>query len=87
MVESSPAATLEVLVGVVERVMFHNADNGFCVLRVRALVLQDLLTVLGHAAIVSAGEWIAASGEWSNYLSHGQQFKDQFMQTSALTPV
>ena len=27
---------------------------------------RDLVTVVGHAAIISAGEWITASGEWIN---------------------
>jgi exodeoxyribonuclease V alpha subunit len=31
------SSTLEVLAGLVERVTYHNAENGFCVLRARAL--------------------------------------------------
>jgi exodeoxyribonuclease V alpha subunit len=27
---------------------------------------RDLVTVVGHAATISAGEWITASGEWIN---------------------
>ena len=65
----------EVLAGLVERVTFHNADNGFCVLRIKARGHRDLVTVVGHAAMVSAGEWITASGEWINNRTHGQQFK------------
>jgi hypothetical protein len=34
-----------------------------------------LVTVVGHAAAISAGEWITASGEWINDRTHGQQFK------------
>ena len=30
------ASTQEVLAGLVERVTFHNAENGFCVLRAMA---------------------------------------------------
>ena len=30
---NSEASTQEVLAGFVERVTFHNAENGFCVLR------------------------------------------------------
>jgi hypothetical protein len=56
----------EVLAGLVERVTFHNSDNGFCVLRAKARGHRDLITVVGHAAIISAGEWITASGEWVN---------------------
>ena len=45
----------EVLAGLVERVTFHNSDNGFCVLRAKARGHRDLVTVVGHAAIISAG--------------------------------
>ena len=58
------AADREVLAGPVERVTFHNPENGFCVLRTRARGHRELVTVVGHAATVSPGEWIAASGEW-----------------------
>ena len=87
MAESFSPATREVLAGLVERVTFHNADNGFCVLRVKARAHRDLVTIVGHAAIISAGEWITASGEWFNDFSHGQQFKAQFMRTSAPTSI
>ena len=80
---SSEPSTQEVLAGLVERVTFHNAENGFCVLRARARGHRDLVTVVGHAAIVSAGEWITASGEWINDRAHGQQFKARFLKTSA----
>ena len=76
------APNREVLAGLVERVTFHNADNGFCVLRIKARGHRDLVTVVGHAAMVSAGEWITASGEWINDRTHGQQFKARFMRTS-----
>ena len=45
----------EVLAGLVECVTFHNEENGFCVLRVKAHGQRDLITVLGHAAMISAG--------------------------------
>jgi exodeoxyribonuclease V alpha subunit len=34
----------EVLAGLVERVTFHNDENGFCVLRVKARGQRDLIT-------------------------------------------
>jgi ATP-dependent exoDNAse (exonuclease V) alpha subunit len=73
----------EILAGLVERVTFHNSENGFCVLRAKARGHRDLVTVVGHAAIISAGEWITASGEWINDRAHGQQFKARFLKTSA----
>jgi exodeoxyribonuclease V alpha subunit len=75
-------STQEVLAGLVERVTFHNVENGFCVLRAKARGHRDLVTVVGHAAIISAGEWITASGEWTNDRTHGQQFRARFLKTS-----
>ena len=73
----------EILAGLVERVTFHNPENGFCVLRVTARGLRELATVIGHAATISAGEWITASGEWVTDRTHGRQFRAQFLKTSA----
>jgi len=72
----------EVLAGLVERVTFHNVENGFCVLRIKARGHRDLATVVGHAATISAGEWVTASGEWVNDRTHGQQFRARFLRTS-----
>ena len=43
------------------------------------------MTVVGHAASISAGEWITASGDWVNDRTHGQQFKARFLRTSPPT--
>ncbi len=56
----------EVLAGLVERVTYHNVENGFCVVRAKARGHRDIVTVVGHAATIAAGEWITASGEWVN---------------------
>jgi exodeoxyribonuclease V alpha subunit len=77
----------DVLAGLVERVTFHNEENGFCVLRVKARGQRDLITVLGHAAAISAGEWVTASGSWQNDRTHGLQFRARFLKSSAPTTV
>jgi exodeoxyribonuclease V alpha subunit len=46
-----------VLAGLVERVTFHNAETGFCVLRVKARGQRELPTVVGHTSL-SPGEWV-----------------------------
>jgi ATP-dependent exoDNAse (exonuclease V) alpha subunit len=69
----------EALAGLVERVTFHNEENGFCVLRVKARGQRDLITVLGHAAMISAGEFVQASGAWVNDRTHGVQFRALFL--------
>jgi exodeoxyribonuclease V alpha subunit len=57
------------------------------VLRIKARAHRDLITVVGRAATIAAGEWITASGEWVNDRTHGQEFKAHFMRTSAPSSV
>jgi len=52
----------EALSGLVERVTFHSPDSGFCVLRVKVRGQRDLVTVLGSAATVQAGEYSTLAG-------------------------
>jgi len=37
--------------------------------------------------LISAGEWVTATGNWVNDRTHGQQFKARFLKTSAPTSV
>jgi exodeoxyribonuclease V alpha subunit len=83
----APSSERQVLAGLVERVTYHNAENGFCVLRIMARGHRDLMTVVGHAVTIASGEWITASGEWINDRTHGQQFKAHFIRTSAPTSI
>lgn len=75
----------EVLAGLVERVTFHSLESGFCVLRLKARGHRELVTTIGHAAMISAGEWVTASGDWVNDRTHGLQFRTRFLKTSAPT--
>ena len=72
----------EMLVGAVERVTFHNAETGFCVLRVQVRGRRDLATVVGRAAVITPGERIQATGQWVNDRSHGPQFQASFLQSA-----
>ena len=84
--QASPAAPdRENLVGLVERVTFHNEDSGFCVLRVKARGQRDLITVIGHAAAIGAGEFVQASGRWVNDRTHGVQFRADFLRSAPPT--
>jgi exodeoxyribonuclease V alpha subunit len=72
----------EVLAGLVERVTFHNLESGFCVLRVNARGHREPITVIGHAAMISAGEFVQISGGWVNDRTHGLQFRASFLKAS-----
>jgi exodeoxyribonuclease V alpha subunit len=67
--ELEPSAQ-EVLARPAERVAFHDGENSFCVLRTKARGHHDLM-VVGHAATISADEWITALGEWINDRAQG----------------
>jgi exodeoxyribonuclease V alpha subunit len=77
--------TREPLSGLVERVTFHSPDTGFCVLRVLVRGHRDLVTVIGSAASIQAGDYLHASGRWDNNRDHGLQFKAEFMKASLPT--
>ncbi len=88
MVQPAKSSTpTELLAGLVDRVTFHNDENGFCVLRVKARGQRDLITVLGHAAMISAGEFVQTNGAWVNDRTHVVQFRASFLKATAPTTV
>jgi exodeoxyribonuclease V alpha subunit len=72
----------ERLAGLVERVTFHNAENGFCVLRLKVKGERELITLIGHTPMVSPGEYVSASGNWAIDREHGRQFRAIFVKVS-----
>src|SRR6478672_8743829 len=68
--------------GVVERITFHNLDNGYVVLKVRAPKHRELVTVVGTLSNVVAGEYIEARGTWVTDRTHGLQFKADDLHTT-----
>jgi exodeoxyribonuclease V alpha subunit len=75
----------ETLAGTVERVTFHNAENGFAVLKVQARGKRDLVTLVGHAPAIGAGEWVTATGIWFTDRQHGLQFKAEVLKATPPT--
>jgi len=75
----------ENLAGLVERVTFHSEESGFSVLRVKARGHRDLITVVGHAVAIGAGEFVQASGQWVNDRTHGVQFRADFLRSAPPT--
>ena len=73
------------LAGTIERVTYHNPDNGFCVLRVKARGFRDLVTVVGCASVVLSGEYIEAVGTWKNDSHYGLQLAALSLKVTAPT--
>ena len=66
---------LEHIVGIVERVTFHNEQNGWSVLKVTSF--RDparMTTVLIHQVKVFAGATMEFWGSWGHHPKHGEQF-------------
>ena len=69
----------EEISGVIERVTFHNDENGFCVLRVKTKGQREETAVVGPLPSVTAGERLVAEGWWVRDKEHGLQFKASTM--------
>jgi exodeoxyribonuclease V alpha subunit len=72
----------EPLSGIIERITFHNLDNGYVVLKVHVKGHRDLVAVVGHLPAAVAGEYFEAEGEWVNDREHGLQFKAAALRTT-----
>jgi exodeoxyribonuclease V alpha subunit len=72
----------ETLNGFIERVTYHNPENGFAVLRVKVKGREELVTLTGNSTSVTAGEHVEASGRWVIDRQFGQQFKADKLQTT-----
>jgi exodeoxyribonuclease V alpha subunit len=72
----------DTLSGIVERITFHNLDNGYCVLKVQARGHREFVTIVGNIPQCIAGEFIEASGEWVSDKLHGPQFKATELRTT-----
>ncbi len=79
---STTAATTGTVEGSIERVTFHNAENGFSVIQVKVRGRRDLVTVVGYVAAAIGGEFVEASGRWVIDKQHGQQFRADSMRTT-----
>lgn len=64
-----------VLRGLVDRVVFHNEDNGYCILKVAPEGQRDTISLIGRAPRVVAGEEFEARGAWEANRDFGPQFK------------
>lgn len=73
---------MEALSGSVERITYYNAENGYCVFRLKADRIPErgatrdgLVTVTGHLPELSPGEHLRLTGRWVNHPRHGLQFQ------------
>ncbi len=73
-----PAPT-QSLRGIVERVLFHAEDTGYCILKVQPSGSRDVVSLIGKAPRAVAGEQVEATGKWEQNAEFGRQFKAEAM--------
>lgn len=69
------SASNSTLHGFVERVVYHNEDTGYCILKVLPEGKREPVSLIGKAPRVVAGEQFEAAGQWESTRDYGQQFK------------
>lgn len=72
--DANPAPT-ETLRGLVERVVYHTEDTGYCILKVIPQGRREAVSLIGKSPRVVAGEQFEAEGRWEATRDYGQQFK------------
>ena len=72
---SSDSTSAQTLRGLVERVVYHTEDTGYCILKVLPTGKREAVSLIGKAPRVVAGEQFEAIGQWESTRDYGQQFK------------
>src|SRR5579884_226069 len=65
---------LESLTGVLERITYHNEENGWTVARLAVEGARDLLTIVGNFSNPVVGECLFCEGRWTAHREFGRQF-------------
>lgn len=69
--------------GHIEKVIYYNEENGYCIFRVKSNDYAELITLTGTASSINDGEWIVADGEWIIDPKYGKQFKASELRVAA----
>jgi exodeoxyribonuclease V alpha subunit len=80
---TAPTASFECII---ERVTFHNDENGYSVVKVlpaetKAKAKGDVITVLGNFTNPIVGESLRCHGQWIKHPQYGSQFKMERYET------
>jgi len=70
--------------GLLERVTYASAENGYSVWRVRVAGMPDLVTAVGYSVSRTPGEELELTGDWSTHPKYGRQFR--FNECKSLLP-
>lgn len=66
---------LEQIVGTMERVIFHNEENGYTVFRLREEGKEDPCTIVGNMSSPQPGSSLRVRGRWTSHPRFGRQMQ------------
>jgi exodeoxyribonuclease V alpha subunit len=73
---------VETLTGVLERLTYHNEENGYTVARLAVEGARDLVTIVGNFSNPVVGEQLFCEGKWVAHREFGRQFQVERYSTS-----
>lgn len=73
--------TVNTLRGTIERITYHNEENGYSVVQLLPDGQANTVTVVGHMLGINVGESVALTGVWVSHSQYGRQFKADAVQT------
>lgn len=77
---------MEELAGTIERFLFNNKENGYCVF-VMQLKGKETIIVKGHAPALQSGQQITVKGSWVFHPKFGKQFEATSCSTEVPTTI
>lgn len=66
---------MEQISGYIERITFHNPENGYTVAQLQQPKRSHLVCIVGSMPGIQPGETVRCYGQWKNHLIHGRQFE------------
>ena len=81
-IENSLNPFSDSITGVLERVTYHNEDNGYTVGRLAVEGARDLITMVGNFSNPVVGEQLVCEGKWTAHKEFGRQFAVERYQTT-----
>ncbi len=73
--------TANTLRGTIERITYHNEENGYSVVQLLPEGQANTVTVVGNMLGINVGESVALTGAWVAHSQYGRQFKADTVQT------
>src|SRR5579875_818514 len=75
--ETAEGEALDQIEGTIERITFHNEENGYTVARLLPEGARDVVTILGNFSNPVVGESLICHGTWTRHPQWGSQMQVQ----------